>query len=154
MQHTKTNQTPRGISIDLEGCLNKSTVLLNLFRSLPFPALLIDRQGCVRFVNAQAKLLIGHSAIGNSLGHYVTFDLAQTCGEDSRQVAHWSTTSNPAGYATGWLRSADAPWIAVKIRFEPIGAIRAAVPNADTIAILNERHQESGITHNAAHTLN
>ena len=53
-----TSKRDGSLPIDLRRIFDNPAVRLNMISNLPMPALLIDRSGVVRLVNAQAAVLM------------------------------------------------------------------------------------------------
>ncbi len=121
--------------------MDTAAVRRNIFRSLPVPALLLDRHGVVQIANAEASTFLGQDAIGRHLGHCFVADPAGISDADRRKMMGRSGAAPGAIHLSGWMRLADSQWVAAQLRLERAPGLRHGDSHADVIALVHLQSQ-------------
>lgn len=137
-----TSKRDGSLPIDLRRIFDNPAVRLNMISNLPMPALLIDRSGVVRLVNAQAAVLMGHTATGKRLSEW--FAAIQGSSTDCGSSAHVEVLRAPsmatrAMRMSGWMRTVDSRWAAVDLRVERLAPIAIGGAHAEVIVVMRVR---------------
>lgn len=140
-RHFPTAKAPRMSAFDEVHLVDAAAVRRNIFRSLPVPALLLDRHGVVRVANAEASTFLGEDAIGRYLGHCFVADPAGISDADRRKMMRRSGAAPGAIHLSGWMRLADSHWVAAQLRLERAPGLRHGDSHADVIALVHLQPQ-------------
>lgn len=139
-RHAATGQRDTRSPVDATLLVNTPALQHNIFRSLPVPALLLDRHGVVQLVNSEASKLLGEDAVGHPLGQCFVADPVgnRNAERDDTMGAPGAATSGAgARHLSGWMRVADSQWVAAQPRLERAPGFRHGDSRADVIALVH-----------------
>lgn len=144
-RHFPTTKAPCTSAFDEVHLVDTAAVRRNIFRSLPVPALLLDRHGVVRIANAEASTVLGEDAIGRYLGRCFVADPAGISDADRHKTMGQSGAAPSAIHLSGWMRLADSYWVAAKLRLERAPGLRHGDSHADVIALVHLQPQATPV---------